>query len=243
MTGTALETTFEAGIAGSGAARGRFRPGRRARALPPDMRSAERLMAAAIPEAATGLESFLAGIERQAYRLARYAVRDHELALDIVQDSMLKLVEHYAAKPATEWPALFFTILRHRIHDSRRQRWLRNGTQRVVSLFGLGRGRDGEDDYDPLESGPLALEAAGRERPEDRLHAERLRAAIERALTQLPERQRQVYLLRECQELSVKETAQALGCTEGTVKQHHFRAMQALRVLLAEVWNDERIPD
>jgi len=199
-------------------------------------------MTVALPAAPGDLDAFLANVERQAYRMARYGVRDHEQALDIVQDSMLRLVENYANRPPTEWPALFFTILHNRIRDTHRSGWLRDGSRRVVSLFGFGRPGD-DDEFDPLESGPLALQAAHHDRPDERLEAARLRAAIERALTRLPERQRQVYLLRECQELSVRETAQALGCSEGAVKQHHFRAMQALRNLLAEIWNHERISE
>ncbi len=193
-----------------------------------------RVMAAPRPAAGT-LEEFLAEVEHQAYRMARHALRDHELALDIVQDSMLKLVEHYADRPGPEWPALFFTILNNRITDSRRNLWL----HRVVSLFGLKRDGEGETETDLLESGTFGLHTADSERPEEQLHARRLRQTLQAAIERLPQRQRQVYLLRECQEFSVKETAQALGCSGGAVKQHHFRAMRALRGLLAEVWDDE----
>ncbi len=177
------------------------------------------------------LEAFLAGAEHKAYLMARYALWDHECALDIVQDSMLKLVEHYAHKPAGEWPALFFTIVNNRINDARRRRRLRQGVGRIVSLFGGGR-----SDEDEAEEMQIADEAPGeRDDPARVVAARRLGGAIEAALHRLPERQRQVFLLREWQELSVKETAQVMGCTEGTVKQHHFRALQGLRVLLAEV--------
>ncbi|MFL6711360.1 MAG: sigma-70 family RNA polymerase sigma factor [Sulfurifustis sp.] len=54
----------------------------------------------------------------------------------------------------------------------------------------------------------------------------------------MPTRQRQVFLLREWQGMTTAETAQALGCTEGTVKQHHFRALQTLRAKLSEVWHE-----
>ena len=52
----------------------------------------------------------------------------------------------------------------------------------------------------------------------------------------LPERQRQVFILREWRGLSIRETAQTLGCSENSIKQHHFRAMRTLRKQLAEVW-------
>src|SRR5689334_21544663 len=58
------------------------------------------------------IESFLAAVEHRAYRFALYELRDRDAALDAVQDSMWRLVERYTNRPAAEWPALFFTILR-----------------------------------------------------------------------------------------------------------------------------------
>lgn len=192
--------------------------------------------APAQPASAATLDAFLAGAEHKAYLMARYALWDRECALDVVQDSMLKLVERYAHKPAEEWPALFFTIVNNRINDARRRRKLRQGVGRIVSLFG---GRSPVDD-EPEAEMQVADEAPGeRDDPARLLAARRLGGAIEAALGRLPERQRQVFLLREWQELSVKETAQVMGCTEGTVKQHHFRALQGLRALLAEVRDHE----
>ncbi len=185
------------------------------------------------------LEAFLAGVENQAYRMARIALWDHELALDIVQDSMLRLVQYYREKPHAEWPALFFTILRNRINDARRQRHIQEGIGRIIPLFGRHPDAELQDEIDLLELG-LGVDATRRDSyPENMLSGQRVRQSIEAAVRRLPERQRQVFMLREGQELSIKETSQVLGCSEGTVKQHHFRAMQTLRHLLAEVWNHE----
>jgi RNA polymerase sigma-70 factor (ECF subfamily) len=193
-------------------------------------------LAQAGPAPAATIDAFLAGAEHKAYLMARYALWDHECALDVVQDSMLKLVERYAHKPAGEWPALFFTIVNNRINDTRRRRRLRQGVSRIVSLFGGGNPADDEAEAEMQVADDVPGE---RDDPARLLAARRLGGAIEIALRRLPERQRQVFLLREWQELSVKETAQAMGCTEGTVKQHHFRALQGLRALLAEVRDHE----
>ena len=50
---------------------------------------------------------FLASVERRAFKHAAYAVRDDDAAMDIVQDSMMKLTESYSDKPANELPMLF----------------------------------------------------------------------------------------------------------------------------------------
>lgn len=175
------------------------------------------------------IESFLADVEHRAYRFALYELWDRDAALDAVQDSMWRLVERYADRTAAEWPALFFTILRNRTTDTKRWRV----AQRLRGL--LGGSRSNGDDEDLW----LKLPAPAQEMPEAERTAAEQRAALEQALAELPTRQRQVFLLREWQGMTTAETAQTLGCSEGSVKQHHFRALQALRVKLSEVWHEQ----
>jgi len=63
------------------------------------------------------------------------------------------------------------------------------------------------------------------------------RAAVRDALEQLSPRQRATFVLRHFQECSVKETADILGCAEGTVKVQFSRAVLRLRGLLHD-WYD-----
>ena len=177
--------------------------------------------------------SFLRDIEQKAYRFAHYELWDRDAALDAVQDSMLRLATRYRDRPSSEWPALFFTILRHRTVDAQRARRL----DRLRGLFG-GRRRGDADDND--ESSWERLPAPSHEGPETVTATAQQRRALDAALHRLPARQRQVFLLRELQELSSVETAQVLGCSVGAVKQHHFRALAALRALLTEDWHHDR---
>ncbi len=183
------------------------------------------------------LDEFLASVEQRAFGIALYALRDEHTALDTVQDAMLKLVEKYADRPPQEWPPLFFTILNNRITDVRRWRKLRETGGKLFSIF---RSRDGEaGDENLLDSGLGAELTSPLEDPERHTLSYELRDRIDGAITALSERQRQVFLLREWQGFNVRDTARILGCSEGSVKQHHFRAMKALRVELAEVWNHD----
>jgi RNA polymerase sigma-70 factor (ECF subfamily) len=182
------------------------------------------------------LEAFFVESENRAFYIAYAALWDREAALDAVQDSMTRLVEYYRHKPATEWPALFRTILNSKINDIRRRRLIEQGKHKLVSLTGLFR-RQAEDPPDTTEyEVPAADRSDGITAPEIEYVAQELRGKVAEALQSLSERQRQVFILREWRGMSIKETAQTLGCSENSVKQHHFRALRELRNQLAEVW-------
>ncbi len=178
---------------------------------------------------ATTLDHFLASVERNAYRIAVYALHDHQQALDVVQDSMLKLVEKYRVRNPEQWPALFYRILRNHITDLQRRQILHNRLARMLSLF-ITKEVDGADaGQDLLESGIGAELNSPALEPERRLLSMELGQQIEAALACLSERQRQAFILREWQGMSGRETATALGCSSGSIKQHHYRALQMLR--------------
>jgi RNA polymerase sigma-70 factor (ECF subfamily) len=184
-----------------------------------------------------GLDAFLASVERKAYHIGYYALRDEQAALDVVQDSMLKLFEKYARRPSHEWPALFFTILNHRITDAHRWRRLREAGGKLVSLF-RPAGRDQQEE-NLLDMGIGVELMPEHGRPDRQALGSQLRDRIDSALERLSDRQQQVFLLREWQGFNVRETAKILGCSEGSVKQHHFRAIRQLRVELNEVWTND----
>ena len=57
------------------------------------------------------LSDFLKSVEKRAFKRTAFAVRDDDAALDIVQDSMIRLAEKYVDRPAAELPLLFQRIL------------------------------------------------------------------------------------------------------------------------------------
>ena len=162
------------------------------------------------------LDEFLASVERRAFRLAKLALGHREDALDAVQEAMIKLMQ-YRQRPAGEWSPLFWSILRRQLTDRHRRNAVR---RRVLGFFG----RREEDESDPVELIPDPYEDPAR-----RLADTRAFDALGQALRTLPRRQRECFLLRELQGLSVAETAAAMGCSDGSVKTHLSRAVQALR--------------
>jgi RNA polymerase sigma-70 factor (ECF subfamily) len=56
---------------------------------------------------------------------------------------------------------------------------------------------------------------------------------IETEIQELPARQREAFLMRYWEELDVAETATAMGCSQGSVKTHCSRAIQALSKALS----------
>ena len=169
------------------------------------------------------LSEFLAGVERRAYKQALFALRNAENALDIVQDSMLKLAEKYAAKPTAELPMLFQRILQNTIRDFYRRQRVRSLWVTLFSALSPGRN---DQDADPLET--LEVEDASKSGPADQLQQSQLLELIEKELQRLPARQRQAFLLRYWEELDVAETAAVMGCSQGSVKTHCSRATHVL---------------
>ncbi|MEK6550776.1 MAG: RNA polymerase sigma factor [Pseudomonadota bacterium] len=168
------------------------------------------------------LDGFLAGVERRAWSMARFATGQHPDALDIVQEAMLQLVRRYADRPAAEWAPLFHTILQSRIRD-----WHRRSKVRNRLRVWLGRA-DAEDAPDPINELP---DPAARD-PQTASELRWSMETVEAALTRLPARQREAFLCRAWEGLDTAATARAMGCSQGSVKTHYSRAVHALRAAL-----------
>jgi RNA polymerase sigma-70 factor (ECF subfamily) len=67
--------------------------------------------------------------------------------------------------------------------------------------------------------------------PTQRALRQELRERVQRALGQLPERDREVLVLRNLEQLSVADCAEVLGISAGAVKVRHLRALERLRML------------
>lgn len=161
-------------------------------------------------------------------------MRDEHVALDIVQDSMMKLVENYAARPVNELPLIFQRILQNTTNDYYRRQKTRTLWTTLFSSFAPKNKGNENEDYDLLETLPIKKESNIKSDPYEQLEQSQLIDYIEKSIMALPARQRQAFLLRYWEELDVAETASVMGCSEGSVKTHCSRATHTLAAILRE---------
>jgi RNA polymerase sigma-70 factor, ECF subfamily len=174
---------------------------------------------------AADIDQFLTSVEKRAFKQAVYAVRDEDAALDVVQDAMLKLATKYADRPAEELPMLFQRILQNVIYDHFRRQKVRNTW---TTLFSALRGGEEDDDFDPLETLESEEGSQRAESTADKVEREQILGIIEAEVMKLPKRQREAFLLRYWEDMDVAETAEVMGCSQGSVKTHCSRATHAL---------------
>ena len=171
------------------------------------------------------LSDFLKSVEKRAFKRTAYTVRDDDAALDIVQDSMIRLAEKYADRPAAELPLIFQRILSNATMDWFRRQKVKNAVVQNFSQF-ESFGDDG--DFDLLESLEAADGSTASESASDSVSRAQILLLIGDEVARLPARQREAFLLRYWEEFDVAETASAMGCSEGSVKTHCSRAVHAL---------------
>src|SRR5436190_18807475 len=173
------------------------------------------------------LDQFLSSVEKRAFKIAQLGLRNDDDALDAVQDSMMKLVQSYASRAVDEWRPLFYRILANRMRDMQRRRTVRG---RIMAWLPV-RDADDDEEFDRIAQAPSHDPG-----PAKRLELDEAIGVLETAVAELPARQQQAFLLRNFEGLDVGQTASAMGCSEGSVKTHYFRALENLRAKLGEVF-------
>lgn len=164
------------------------------------------------------LEELYAAHWRQLVRLAVLLVRDVGTAEEVVQDAFVAMHGRWGRLRDNDRALAYLrqsvvnrsrSVLRHRVVVDRHLR------SAAISTAETAPSSDGR-----------ALDA-------DR------RSAVLHALGTLPDRQREVLVLRHSLDLSEAEIADALGIARGSVKSHASRGSAALRDVLGDLWKDE----
>jgi RNA polymerase sigma-70 factor (ECF subfamily) len=143
---------------------------------------------------------------------------------------MCKLVDKYSARNPEEWGPLFHTILQRMIIDWYRRNAVR---ERFRGWFGHGNSHiQNDENEDPIQN---AKDEYGKT-PEQEVHSVRRVAMLDNIIRGLPLRQQQAFLLRTLEGYDVKQTAQIMKCSDGSVKTHYSRAVHVLREKLGDEW-------
>lgn len=143
----------------------------------------------------------------------------------------MKLTAKYASNPAEELPLLFQRILQNTIRDYYRRQKIRSLWTTLFSSFTPADSDKNQDDFDILETLQIKQESND---PHAQLERTQLINLIEKAMEILPPRQREAFVLRYWEEMSLAETAVIMKCSEGSVKTHCSRAVHTLAKILEE---------
>lgn len=170
---------------------------------------------------------FMKQMSGRALVMMESATGHHDVARDIVQESFISLYQNYAKRPFAEWTPLFYTILNHRLMD-----WHRQET-RKQKRFGWFKSLSTDNDLN--DDPTLAIEDTQNIDPSDFLSKSHTMDEIRQAVSRLPVRQQQAFLLRAWENLDTRTTAKIMECSEGSVKTHYHRAIQALRHSLSQL--------
>ena len=154
---------------------------------------------------------------RKIYRLAKNITQNDEDAEDVLQESFLKAYEHLSGFQGN---SKFYTwIVRIAVNESLMKLRKRKG-DRFISLD------------EPVETGEDMVKreiAVWEDNPEQRYSREEMQQILDEAVDSLKPDFRTVFTLRDIEELSTEDTAQALGISVPAVKSRLLRARLALR--------------
>jgi RNA polymerase sigma-70 factor (ECF subfamily) len=167
--------------------------------------------------------------ERALWNFVRRFVSDAASAEDLLQEVFLRVVRSADEwQPTAKFSTWIYTIARNLCTDHAR----RMSHRKAASLDGPAMA-DGEGSGPRRIDGVVGPDRGGEAALQDREIAER----IERALAELPVEQREVFLMRELQDMPFAEIAVAVGASLPTVKSRMRYALERLRVALGE-WRD-----
>ena len=162
--------------------------------------------------------------ERRVYAAALAILRNETDAEDVAQEAMLKALANIRSFRAE---ARFSTWL---IQITVNEALMRRRRERTVVMEGMDDRRDDEADYAPRDF------ADWREIPSEALERKEVRQKLAEALASLDRKYREVFVLRDMEQLNIQETAEALGISVASVKTRLLRARLMLRDLLAGGW-------
>lgn len=197
--------------------------------LPPETPDAE-LVRRAKAGVLDAFETLTNRHEQRVYSLALRMLRHEQDAEDVTQQTFLSAVEHLA--DFREEASFSTWLLRIATHAALKVVRKRRGLP-TVSLEEMTEPQEG---YEAIPHPEFI--ADWRQSPEELVRNNEIQSLLDGALAELDENHRVVFLLRDVEGMSVKETADSLGLTEANVKVRLLRARLHLRERLTRKLGD-----
>lgn len=175
-------------------------------------------------------EALVARFQGRVFGLARRITGQQQDAEDVVQQTFLSVIEHIA--DFREESSVASWVLRIAANHALKILRKRRGLPTVPLAPST------EDDSYATVPHPDYI-AQWRDNPEDLAQQAEAKEILEKSLTELDEKHRLVFVLRDIEGLSIKETADLLGISEANVKVRLLRARLFLREKLTRILGDE----
>jgi RNA polymerase sigma-70 factor (ECF subfamily) len=159
--------------------------------------------------------------QKRVYAAAFAIVRNEADAEDVAQEAMLKAFKHLGQFRSE---ARFSTwLIQITVNEAR----MRKRKERSSMMEPITDHQDEEGNYTPRDF------ADWREIPSETLERTEVREKLTQALAELGEKYREVFVLRDMQQLSIDQTAKTLNISAAAVKTRLLRARLMLRDLLS----------
>jgi RNA polymerase sigma-70 factor (ECF subfamily) len=180
-----------------------------------------------------GLEAQLPGLRRRLLRHASFAVHDHGLAEDLVQDTLIAVVEQHAKRRGSASLATWaIAILKNKVADwygsPLRKRMVQLGTDDEKLEGAIDALFDGSGAYvDPVPAW---------QQPENREEQRQMLTVLERCVSCLPRQTGRVFMMREWLGFETTEICERAGISAENCRTILYRARMALRDCMQRDW-------
>ena len=170
--------------------------------------------------------------ERRVYTLAQRIVQNPHDAEDVTQQAFISALENLAGfRGEARFATWLYRIATHAALKIIRKR-------KGLDTVSLEEATEPRDDGDTIPHPEFI--ADWRQSPEELVERNETRRLLDDALALLDDKHRLVFVLRDVEGLSVRETAEALGLSEANVKVRLLRARLQLRERLTQTLGDPR---
>lgn len=189
--------------------------------------------AGAAPASSTSLEAQLPGLRLRLMRHARHAVHDDSLAEDLVQDTLIAVLERHGQHRGEATLATWATaILRNKVSD-----WYRSpARQRLVQLTAEDESLDDAMDALYTADGRYAEPVPAWQQPDNHAEQRQMMTVLERCLSCLPRQTSRVFMMREWLGFETAEICLRAGVSAENCRTILHRARMSLRGCMQRHW-------